>query len=134
MENEFKNNSLASLLLGILIGIGATLLYQMISGKLYNNGNVSTSQTIGVASGIMSVPQETNQKSNYDEGNQPYNKKRQSKFERIQESEYGTVMVTKSGKYHRPGCSGLSRAKNPKLVEIDDAINEGFQPCQRCNP
>ncbi len=133
MSNEFKNNPLASLLLGILIGIGATLLFQMIAGKV-NNGGPNPAQQVGVASGLMSTqtgsyPQSNNER----EVNTTYEKK-QNKFERIQESENGTVMVTKSGKYHRPGCSGLSKAKNPKLVEIDDAINEGFEPCQRCNP
>lgn len=133
MENEFKNNSLASLLLGILIGIGATLLFQMIAGKI-NNGSQIPTQQVGVASGLMSTQPGSYPQSNNDREENPPYERRQNKFDRIQESEYGTVMVTKSGKYHRPECSGLIKAKNPKLVEIDDAINEGFEPCQRCNP
>ena len=44
-----------------------------------------------------------------------------------------TVYVTKSGtKFHRDGCSSLSKSKIP--ISYEDAVARGFEPCGRCKP
>ena len=44
-----------------------------------------------------------------------------------------TVYLTKSGsKFHRDGCSSLSKSKIP--ISYGDAVTRGFEPCGRCNP
>ena len=44
-----------------------------------------------------------------------------------------TVYITKSGtKFHRDGCSSLSKSKI--AISYEDAVARGFQPCGRCNP
>lgn len=43
------------------------------------------------------------------------------------------VYITATGKkFHRAGCSSLSKSK----IEIDrkDAVNDGYEPCKKCNP
>ena len=43
------------------------------------------------------------------------------------------VYITATGKkFHRPGCASLSKSK----IRIDrsEALNEGYEPCKRCNP
>lgn len=43
------------------------------------------------------------------------------------------VYVTDSGeKYHSAGCRYLSRSQNS--ITLEDAVNEGYSPCSRCNP
>lgn len=43
------------------------------------------------------------------------------------------VYVTDSGsKYHSSGCQYLSRSKNS--ITLEEAVEEGFSPCSRCNP
>jgi len=43
------------------------------------------------------------------------------------------VYVTKTGKkYHRDGCSLLSRSKIP--IKLEDAKKRGYEPCRKCNP
>ncbi len=47
--------------------------------------------------------------------------------------EGATVYVTKSGtKFHRDGCSSLSKSKIPMLYE--DAVSENYGPCGKCKP
>lgn len=42
-----------------------------------------------------------------------------------------TVYVTKTGeKYHKDGCSSLSKSKIP--ISIDDAKAQGYEPCSKC--
>lgn len=44
-----------------------------------------------------------------------------------------TVYVTKTGKkYHRDGCSSLSKSKIP--MSLQDAKNAGYTPCELCDP
>ena len=44
-----------------------------------------------------------------------------------------TVYLTKSGtKFHRDGCSSLSKSKIP--ISYEDAVARDFEPCGRCNP
>jgi micrococcal nuclease len=43
------------------------------------------------------------------------------------------VYITKTGKkYHRSGCSFLSKSSTP--IKLDDAKARGYTPCGRCNP
>ena len=47
--------------------------------------------------------------------------------------EGATVYVTKSGKkFHRSGCSSLSKSKIPILYE--NATADGYTPCGKCKP
>ena len=47
--------------------------------------------------------------------------------------EEDTVYITKTGeKYHRAGCSYLSKSKIP--ISRADAIAQGYEPCKRCKP
>lgn len=44
-----------------------------------------------------------------------------------------TVYITDTGKkYHREGCSSLSRSKH--AVSLADAQSQGYGPCQNCKP
>lgn len=43
------------------------------------------------------------------------------------------VYVTATGeKYHRAGCSSLSKSKIP--ISLSEAIAQGYTPCSRCDP
>lgn len=43
------------------------------------------------------------------------------------------LYITKSGsKYHREGCSSLSKSQIP--ISYEDAVAKGYEPCGRCNP
>lgn len=43
------------------------------------------------------------------------------------------VYITHTGsKYHRSSCSYLDKSKI--AIDKDDAINEGYEPCSKCNP
>ena len=45
------------------------------------------------------------------------------------------VVITQTGeKYHRPGCSTLSRSKNTSRVTRSEAEAMGLGPCGRCHP
>ena len=44
-----------------------------------------------------------------------------------------TVYVTRTGaKYHRAGCSSLSKSKIP--ISLEEAERKGYGPCARCKP
>jgi micrococcal nuclease len=44
-----------------------------------------------------------------------------------------TVYITKTGtKYHREGCSSLSRSSIP--ISLANAVERGYTPCKICNP
>ena len=44
-----------------------------------------------------------------------------------------TVYITRTGaKYHRAGCSSLSRSSIP--IKLRDAVARGYGPCSRCRP
>lgn len=53
------------------------------------------------------------------------------------ESGVDTVYVTSSGKgkrYHREGCSALSRSKGLIALTRSEAEAQGYTPCQKCKP
>lgn len=44
-----------------------------------------------------------------------------------------TVYITDSGeKYHKDGCSSLSKSKHP--ISLDEAKSRGYEPCKKCHP
>lgn len=44
-----------------------------------------------------------------------------------------TVYITDTGeRYHKEGCSSLRRSK--QAVTLSEAIEEGYTPCQNCDP
>ena len=44
-----------------------------------------------------------------------------------------TVYITRTGEcYHRDGCSSLRKSKIP--TSVNEAQQQGYRPCQRCNP
>ena len=47
-------------------------------------------------------------------------------------SKNNSVYITDSGsKYHREWCSYL---KSKNIIDKDEAIEQGYEPCSRCNP
>ncbi|MFV0364688.1 MAG: DNA/RNA non-specific endonuclease [Suipraeoptans sp.] len=48
------------------------------------------------------------------------------------------VLNTNTKKFHRPGCSSVSTIKDSNRSDYtggrDQLINEGYNPCKRCNP
>lgn len=46
----------------------------------------------------------------------------------------GTIVyITRTGsKYHRSGCSSLSRSKIE--ITLKEAVDKGYEPCKRCRP
>ena len=43
------------------------------------------------------------------------------------------VYVTKTGeKYHEDGCRYLKKSKIE--ISLEDAVDEGYEPCSVCNP
>nr|WP_268064259.1 ComEC/Rec2 family competence protein [Clostridium estertheticum] len=56
-----------------------------------------------------------------------------SKASQSEQSQNVTVYVTKTGKkYHVDGCSTLSKSKIP--ISLKEAKQEGYTPCEKCNP
>lgn len=119
MENPFKNNSLASCLLGIFIGIGG-----------YVGGNALLSNTDSVTQlPIDNINQQflnTNLSSS----------KSNPTFHGLENNPDGDVVITKSGKkYHsKYGCSSLKSNSKTRIVNRDDAEKVGVEACSKCNP
>lgn len=45
------------------------------------------------------------------------------------------VIVTLTGsKYHYSDCPNLAQSKTVRLLSLEDAIDEGLTPCERCDP
>lgn len=106
MNNPFKNNSLASGLLGVIIGSGGTLGTQAI------------------------IDDEEDQKV---ETVIPVQRGKGSNFDVVPYSENGDVVITAHGKkYHSEYCHTLNRAKKVQRVNSEDARDVGLEPCSRC--
>ena len=116
MKNIFKNNSLASCLLGIIIGAGGHAGYTAIVDAI-------NPQPAAQVAGFASFP---------NGGNGQY--KEQTNFDRIPENEDGDCVITPGGKrYHNPdGCSYLRKSKQIRLVSSEDAEAAGLTPCSKC--
>ena len=49
------------------------------------------------------------------------------------QTESVTVHITRTGKkYHRAGCSSLSKSDTP--IDLEKAKARGYTACSRCNP
>ena len=115
MKNIFKNNSLASCLLGIIIGAGGHAGYTTVIDAITNK-----SQVIPTISPFGSFPKGDSSKP--------------SVFDQIPEQEDGNCLITPSGqKYHHPdGCRYIAKSKRKKLVYSEDAEAAGLTPCSKC--
>lgn len=118
MENPFKNNSLASGLLGVIIGGASVLGFEHL-----NTPNHPTSQP------VMGIMDNTNSSG-------PVLPQDNPKFHGLENDSEGDVVITPSGGcYHSPyGCSSLNRSHNKRTVKREDADNAGLTPCSKCNP
>ena len=112
MNNPFKNNPLASGLLGFILGAGTLAGGQALFG---GGGNDA------VASGF----------GNFSSGGMV---KTETVYEQLDNHADGDVFVTKAGKCYHPNryCSSLRRAKEVKQVYRSDAENVGLTPCSKC--
>ena len=107
MTEELKKSPLACILFGILLGIGGTVGFQSIV-QLSPNDKITK---------IVDIPED-------DIINELFGVKKDT----------CTVMVTRSGKYHKPSCYHLKKAKNPQRMKRQDAIAKGKVPCKTCKP
>ncbi len=112
MTNPFKNNSLASGLLGFIFGMGTLAGGQAIFGGAGNNA---------VASGFATIPSGDGTKT-------------ETPFEKLVSHDDGDVFVSKSGKCYHPNvrCPSLRRAKEVKQVYRSDAESVGLTHCSKC--
>lgn len=119
MENPFKNNSLASGLLGFILGLGV----YAGGDNLFSNTNnkQTTSQPISTIVGNT-------------ETDAP--KKSSKSFHGLQENSNGDVVITSSGKcYHSIyGCKSLKSNSKIRTVAREDAESVGYYACSKCNP
>jgi len=113
MKNVFKNNSLASCLLGIIIGACGHAGYTA-AVDAYSSSATRISAFASVSP--LSDPNE------------------QSTFDKIPEDEDGDCIITPSGqKYHNIyGCMYLSKSKRMKRAAIENAEAAGLEPCSKC--
>ena len=120
MNNPFKNNSLASGLLGFILGMitlsgGQALLYPKQQETVQRDSFFS-----GVSGGTR----------------EPSSGYKTPSYHGLSHNPEGDVVITKSGDcYHSPyGCTTLRRSKNIRTVDRDDAEAVGLTPCTKCNP
>lgn len=113
MKNVFKNNSLASCLLGVIIGA--------CGHAGYTAAVHAYSSSVSPISAFASISPQPDAKE-------------QSTFDKIPEDEDGDCIITPSGqKYHSIyGCVYLSKSKRIKKVESEDAEAAGLEPCSKC--
>lgn len=117
MKNIFKDNSLASCLLGIIIGAGGHAGYTAIVDAM-------APQPQAQISGIASFPGSNGQRHHAEQTN----------FDIVPEDEDGDCVITPNGKkYHNPdGCTYLRKSKQVRLVSSDKAMEAGITPCSKC--
>lgn len=106
MKNPFKNNSLASGMLGFILGAGTLAGGQAL---IHNNDDYSYSKPAGIMD---------------------------TSFHGLENDEEGDVIITPSGKcYHSIyGCNSLRRSKKCRKVTRDQAEGAGLTPCSKCYP
>lgn len=123
MNNPFKNNSLASGLLGFILG-ASTLAGGQAIVDTNNSGNKTKDNN-----------QPSSLFQSYD-GNNENKRKKNPAFHGLEDNPDGDVVITKSGDcYHSAyGCSSLNRSRNLKTVDRSDAEAVGISACSKCNP
>ena len=106
MRNPFKNNSLASGMLGFILGAGTWAGGQSI---INNSSLYSYTQPSGILD---------------------------NSFRGLDNNEDGDVVITPSGKcYHSIwGCRTLKRSNNCRKVTREQAEGAGLYPCSKCCP
>lgn len=112
MTNPFKNNSLASGLLGFILGMGTLAGGQALFSDKGDGG---------VATGLGTFPDGDGTKT-------------ETPFEKLVSHDDGDVFVSKSGKCYHPNmhCPSLRRAKEVKQVYRCDAESVGLTHCSKC--
>lgn len=120
MNNPFKNNSLASGLLGFILGAG-TLAGGQVMMDTSNSGNNNNGY---------------NQPSSLFQSFDENSHRSTMAFHGLEDNPDGDVVITKSGEcYHSAyGCSSLSRSRNLRTVDRSDAEAVGISACSKCNP
>ena len=147
MKNPFKNNSLASFLMGTIIGVGGCVGFYSITEPEYPTGQMS---------GIISTPQTGNngqeqqtdgqtQSPEQNEVNTPTSTNDNpeiihtkwyvgEKYHGLADNPSGNVRVTPAGKkYHRPSCQHIEGHEFISATE-SDAEKAGLTPCKKCKP
>lgn len=112
MTNPFKNNSLASGLLGYILGVASLAGGQALFSDKGDGG---------VATGLGTFP-----------GGDVT--KKETPFEKLVSHDDGDVFVSRSGKCYHPNmhCPSLRRAKEVKQVRRSDAESVGLTHCSKC--
>lgn len=116
MNNPLKNNSLASGLLGFILGAAA-----IWGGSQFSNLDEGNR---GVASSLTGFLPRVGEETLSDEDDE-------------QDVSDDMVVVTPSGRcYHNvfSGCSTLRKSKRVKRVSRERAVSKGRIPCSKCNP
>lgn len=153
MKNPFKDNSLASFLMGAIIGVGGCVGYYSITEPEY------PTNPQGQIAGIMGTPvagNDNQQQNNFEENTQtqssgqtdentPTAKNENAeiihtkwydgeKFHGLADNPGGNVRVTPAGKkYHRPSCPHIEGHEFISATE-SDAEKVGLTPCKKCKP
>lgn len=154
MNNPFKNNSLASFLIGIIIGAGGCIgffaatepeyqsgqqgqMMGIMGAPAANNNNPqqltggeNDTQTPSPGQNDVNTPSATNDNSEMIH-TQWYEGK---KYHGLTDNPDGNVRVTPAGKkYHRPSCPNIQGHDFISTTQ-SDAENAGLSPCKKCKP
>lgn len=157
MKNPFKDNSLASFLVGIILGTGGCMGYYALTEPEYPT--IPQGQIAGImgnpAADTNAPEQITNDDNNGDNSqakepeqnmpSSPEESKENAKiihtrwyegeiYHGLQDNPNGEVRVTPAGKkYHRPSCPHIEGHEFISATE-SDAENAGLTPCKKCKP
>lgn len=144
MNNPFKNNSLASFLIGIIVGAGGCIGFyaitepeastspqgQMLGIMGTNTGGQNITQTTSPEQNDVNTPSASNDNSDMIH-TQWYEGK---KYHGLTDNPEGNVRVTPAGKkYHRPSCPNIKGHDFISATQ-SDAENAGLTPCKKCKP
>lgn len=121
MKNPFKNNSLACVLLGFILGM---ITFSGWQALLFSKQQESVQRGAFFSGFLGGGSREAS--SGY--GTPSYHG--------LENNPDGDVVITRYGDcYHSPfGCATLRRSKNVRTVDREDAEYVGLTPCTKCNP
>lgn len=126
MNNPFKNNSLASGLMGFILG-GATIGGGMKLSDILSQGIGQTNTTVPPSS--LYVPQEEKENKPIEIPHKILH------FHGLHDNPDGDVVITTSGsRYH--SLYGCRHVKDKPYIKVDrhDAESVGLSTCSRCSP
>lgn len=111
-------------IISLILILGATSIFLLVScGAQSEKSTVTKKETVQMESNSQTQPVQTVQKERTYKTAAPVQQDQQAII----------VYVTKTGtKYHRIGCSYLSRSCIP--ITLSNAIVRGYTPCSKCNP